>query len=633
MIYIAKNKFEVLRVSKKLLLEFSTEQFKAYHHPSEILKEIGQDKSFQDFIEKNSKIHSKKIAAPTLKFEWIKFEQSYEIILSSTEFKGYYLVGIAQLGIQDAFAKALRDSENRYREIVERAPWGISLFTPGEELIFTNQFNKPPPGIPLKIHQQMIMGLRFLQSPVFREPAIKECIEKVYRGRPAILAPFQFELPYSRYDQNIPNRIIWLECAFYPLKDVQGKLKEILLFHRDVSKSRKLESNLRQMEKMEVIGQITGGIAHDFNNQLTSMQGFAELIRFRAESDPKISHYTEALLNSIRRAGELTQQLLSFARTENQAPVELDVHRVLEEVYQICVHTFPKNIRLHQNLETKDFKILGDSSSLQNSILNLCINARDAMPEGGTLTLSTEIQSLTPKFAQDIGARPSLSKKGKYLVIGVSDTGTGVPPHLLSRIWEPFFTTKEKGKGTGMGLASVYGMAKHHLGAVSIQNQPQGGSLFSIYLPLLKDTTGTIKIVEKTKPLEWIHQPKVLIIDDEKQLGEFITDMLSSLEISAHSISDSEEGLKHFMRSPQQYQLILMDVLMPKLSGPALVPLIRKYNKEVPIVLMSGVQLPSGLECFKNNQVQGFLPKPFDLQTLRTQILPHLETREAISLN
>jgi signal transduction histidine kinase/ActR/RegA family two-component response regulator len=630
LLFAKNSSFVVIKYNQVLMDIFSTEISKAENEfPLETLIPKHEKKVPQLTTSKIlNQLSKQKIFHGTITLNKSKVINDIELNITSTEFPNYYLASFCNLSLTRRYEDALRDSENRFQEIVEKAPWGISLFSVNGELIFTNQYNKPPPGVPLQIHQQMVQGLKILQTPVFIEPGIKDRFEKVFQGKPVLLAPFQFSLPYNQWDKNIPNRDIWLECNFYPVKDSDGKIKEIMLFHRDVSKSRKLEMKLRQLEKMEAIGQITGGIAHDFNNQLTGMQGFAELIQLRSEGNLKIQNYAEAILTSIKRAGGLTQQLLAFTRIQPQAIEKIDLHRIIEEVFQICIHTFPKNIRIHLRLEAQNFKVMGESSQIQNSILNLCINARDVMPNGGTLTLSTSSMNLSSKTSYNLHLQPPLQKSGKYLVVSVADTGSGIPDDILLRIWEPFFTTKEKGKGTGMGLATVYGTAKNHMGAVSVKSILEKGTEFFLYLPVISEEIATKKTSPLGGKMPTKKPSKILIFDDEKQIGELLGEMLRTLKIESDFFDKTKEGLKHFSKFSNQYQLILMDIFMPKQNGPELVPIIRKINPKIPILLMSGIQLNLTPQELNKMDVQGFLPKPFNLNSLKSTILPALSNCE-----
>ena len=246
----------------------------------------------------------------------------------------------------------------------------------------------------------------------------------------------------------------------------------------DISEKRLLESELHQSEKMNAVGQLTGGIAHDFNNQLGGILGYADLIKCTDDNE-EIKKYAEHIITSAGRAADLTSKLLSFGRKGERIVKSVDLHDIIMETVAIAERSLDKKIKIWKTLDAGFFTVSGDPSQLQNAILNIVINARDAMPDGGVLTVSTD---------NFIISRRDNDKNKQYIKISISDTGTGIPTENMDKIFEPFFTTKENGKGTGMGLASVYATVKEHYGLIKVHSVPEKGSRFEISLPVHKES-------------------------------------------------------------------------------------------------------------------------------------------------
>jgi len=260
-----------------------------------------------------------------------------------------------------------------------------------------------------------------------------------------------------------------------------GGQRRLLAVLRDVDARKKMEERLRQSEKLEAVGQLAGGIAHDFNNQLAGIVGYADLVRAETEDGTDLANSVDRILVAARRAADLTGQLLAFARRGKYESAAVDVHELVEEVVSLLRHSVDKRISIEQNLAAQPSYTLGDATQLQNAILNLAINARDAMPVGGTLTITTRLYDLDD---DDEHSSPEGVPPGRYVQLEVADTGTGMDDDTRRRIFEPFFTTKPKGKGTGMGLAAVYGTVKSHGGTIGVSSEPGRGSVFRILLPL-----------------------------------------------------------------------------------------------------------------------------------------------------
>ena len=282
---------------------------------------------------------------------------------------------------------------------------------------------------------------------------------------------------------NKAGKEIILFCRWTLLRDEAGHPKEVLAINTDITERKQLEINFLRAQRMEGIGALAGGIAHDLNNILQPILMTAPLLR-ETTGDPESREMLDTMEQCAQRGADIIRQLLTFTRGEPSARVPLPVRHLLNEMNKLIQETFPRNIQLRVNVPKNLWQVLGDATQIHQALMNLCVNARDAMPNGGKLTLAAENLTLDEAFAAMMpGAKP-----GPYICVSVADTGTGIPPEHLDRIFDPFFTTKEIGKGTGLGLATVLGIARGHGGLVRVNSQIGRGTTFELYLPASRET-------------------------------------------------------------------------------------------------------------------------------------------------
>jgi len=383
--------------------------------------------------------------------------------------------------------------------------------------------------------------------------------------------------------------------------------KCMIIIFSDITEIKSMEEQLRQSQKMEVIGQLAGGIAHDFNNMLAGVIGYTELILLQSEQDPKIKQNAEFILGSANRAADLTQKLLVFSRKAKNISVPINVHDLLHSILIILKRSIDKKISIQSDLSADRYIVNGDGTLLQNAFLNLCLNARDAMSGGGLLELQTRVLYLDQFFTD---RQPGSPIPGDYIEVSVKDTGHGIPKSYLERIFKPFFTTKPVGKGTGLGLSVVYGTVRDHKGIVNVYSEEGRGTVFKIYLPLSSDTKGT----DSANRLS-IHYGSgvVLVIDDEKVIRSMSNDVLNYLGYETLIAEDGEEALEIFQRHKERISMVLMDMVMPKMTGLELFSRIREINPQIGILIASGYS-PQGeiLQILKEPRV-GFIQKPFTI--------------------
>ncbi len=389
----------------------------------------------------------------------------------------------------------------------------------------------------------------------------------------------------------------------------------MLYILQETTEQRILEDRLRQSQKMEAIGRLAGGVAHDFNNQLTGIMGYAELLI--QESDRLIQQkYINLILTAARHSAALTRQLLTFARKGRYNPKIIDFHDLIQEVSALIRHAVDKRIYVKTILESSSPYTVGDKDLLESMLFNICLNARDAMPIGGVLSIRTSDTYLDETFCASSTFDIS---EGTYVRIDISDTGTGITLEHQKKIFEPFFTTKPQGKGTGMGLAAVYGTVKRHKGVITMKSTVGKGTTFSIYLP----SSSSKKSVSPTAPAmqeTTLHAKHLLVIDDEELVRDLIVSILQPYSCIIDTAKDGIEGIASMRKQTDAIDVVLLDMVMPKLGGAETFKVIRKLSPKLPILLMSGYQKDIQTETVLSDPFCDFIQKPFNNAVLISKI-------------
>ena len=372
---------------------------------------------------------------------------------------------------------------------------------------------------------------------------------------------------------------------------------------RDLTERRKQERLALRSQRMESIGTLAGGIAHDLNNALAPILMSGELLRMQY---PQESTLLDAILACTGRAADMVRQLLNFAKGAEGERVALQPGRLVREMEKLVQGSFPKNIRLAVKCDPKLPPVRGDATQLHQVLLNLCVNARDAMPDGGTLTLAAERREVDACYAgSEPGARP-----GSYVVLCVRDTGTGIPPEILDRIFDPFFTTKDPDKGTGLGLSTVLGIVKGHGGFLQVCSQPGHGTTFTVHLPV--DRAGSESAAVSPAPEVFRgHGETILFVDDEAGVREVARAVLHHLNFKAVTATDGTDGLLQAAQHRTEIRAIITDLHMARLDGLAFVREVRRLLPHVPIAVASGRMDDEVGEQFRTLGVTGRLDKPF----------------------
>jgi two-component system cell cycle sensor histidine kinase/response regulator CckA len=388
---------------------------------------------------------------------------------------------------------------------------------------------------------------------------------------------------------------------------------------RDVTDAVRREEELRQNQKLSALGQLAGGIAHDFNNMLTGILGYSDLLMTRLPALDPSRRCAEQIAASAERAAELTAQLLSFARKGKLVTRPFDVHAAARDAVALAERTFDRRIHLVAELRARRSVVLGYRTQVQNALLNLLFNARDALPGGGTVRVTTRDLTLDASAVAALG-QPVAA--GDYIELAVIDGGMGMTPEVLARCFEPFFSTKGLGKGTGLGLASVYGTMHDHHGAMAVESTPGQGTTFRLFLPLASASAPPTPTA-RTSVRKPSSGARVLVVDDDPVLRSYLTEALGQARYAVVTAKDEDEALAAAAQRPAP-DLVLLDLLMPDCEVRGLYARLRAALPNVPVVAMSGYAPDDQLDALMREGVVGFLPKPFtpaDLERVVNQAL------------
>ena len=402
-----------------------------------------------------------------------------------------------------------------------------------------------------------------------------------------------------------------IEGRWTLVRDEAGRPRAVLAINTDITERKKLEQQFLRAQRLESIGTLAGGIAHDLNNLLAPITMGVDLLKL-FDPPPRSLPVIENIERSARRGTELVKQVLSFARGVEGARVALQVRHILNEVESIAVNTFPKNITVETRLPRDLWPVLADPTQLNQVVMNLCVNARDAMPDGGRLELVAGNTELDAQYAaMNRGMVP-----GRYVLIQVTDTGTGMPREIIDRIFEPFFTTKELGKGTGLGLSTVLGIVRSHGGFVNVYSEVGRGSTFKVYLPAQAADAGTAADGHVGEALPRGNGELILVVDDETSILDITKQTLLAFGYRVLTAGDGAQAISLYALQRDEVALVLTDMMMPVMDGTALIRALQRINPKVRVIAASGLRGNQDVAHATSAGVKHFLPKPYSADML-----------------
>jgi PAS domain S-box-containing protein len=487
--------------------------------------------------------------------------------------------------------KELNKSETMLRSLFENANDGIMIMDNNGIILSVNEKACEIHGF----EKDALIGVNIgLLETEENKPLFEERKRRILNGEPLMFETQHYRKDGSRVSIEVSSKAV----------EVEGNLI-IQSFHRDITEKKKLQGQLFQSQKMESIGVLAGGIAHDFNNILSAILGHAELLHEFSNLDTTAKQRVKIIESSSRKAGQMVSKLLSFARQGSFESVPISLNSVIRDTMELIERMLTKKkITINMEVDPSLPPVSGDSNQLEQVVMNLAVNAGDAMPSGGTITIATTKVT----FERDEAARiHPLLLPGKYVVLRISDTGIGIPEEIRDRIFDPFFTTKGPGKGTGLGLAMVYGIVKEHKGVINLRSQLGKGTTFEIYLPI---SDKFVPKAAKTSGYSVTGREKILVIDDEEDVLSFMKDVLETQGYKVLATTNPVYGLDTFKKINEEIDLVITDIVMPLVSGRELIKHFKLIKPSVRVIAISGYDI-WGTEK-RDKDINAYIRKPFE---------------------
>jgi two-component system, cell cycle sensor histidine kinase and response regulator CckA len=511
--------------------------------------------------------------------------------------------------------EALRQAEEKYRSIFENAVEGIYQATPEGKYISANPalarmlgFDSP---------EELIASCKDISRQEYINPEVRSTFIAAIEEQEVVL---DFEYEAHRKD----GKKTWLSTSAHAVRDAKGRMIHLEGTVQDISEKRELEHQVRQMQKIEAIGRLAGGVAHDFNNILMAISSYAELLG-KKTTDEATRRYVEEMAKAVNRGSALTQGLLTFSRKQVSSPKVLDLNTLIAQQLEMLKRLIPENIELKFVPSSAMTRIKADPSQVEQVVMNLVINARDAMATGGVVTIKTGKASLDA--TEDSGMDPALRRN--HVLLSVSDNGCGMDAETKSHLFEPFYTTKEQGKGTGLGLATVFGIVKQSMGHISVESELQQGTTFKIYFPPAEDAVQETGSEENISALAGTET--ILLVEDEASVREPAAEYLVGQGYSVLKACHGPEALEIAERHHQPIHLLLTDLIMPHMSGRYLSERVAMIHPEAKTIFMSGYSRNVLTDTQNLDPSYTLLQKPFRLNMLGQCIRRTLDRKQAAS--
>ena len=513
-------------------------------------------------------------------------------------------------------AEALRRSEAGFRSVVEDAPYGIYRASLSGELVLVNSALEKMLGY----SSQGELLRTNLGSGVYRYPVEHQKLNETLLHQETVK---DVEVEWKRKD----GAPIIVRCSGCPIKDETGEVAYVEVFAEDITERRTLERQLRMAQKMEAVGRLSGGIAHDFNNLLGVIIGYSQVLKRGLGPEHASFEHAQEIEKAGQRAVSLTRQLLAFSRQQVLEPVVLNLNTLVSDMEKMLPRLIGEDIALKLELDAFLSQVKADPSQIEQVILNLAVNARDAMPDGGKLLVQTANVNLDTTYTHNHpGSRP-----GSYVMLRVTDTGTGIDPEIQSQIFEPFFTTKERDKGTGLGLATVYGVVKQSGGYIAVDSEKGKGASFSIYLPRLEQPVAHPIAPLPAAPVNTRGTETILLVEDAEPLRKLAELFLKESGYRILSAGDGQQALQVARQHFGPIALLLTDVVMPGMNGRVLGERLAPSQPGMKVLYMSG---------YTDSFIAGhgvlepgtqLLHKPFSQETLTRKVREILDANRDVA--
>ena len=569
-----------------------------------IIKPIEPDKLLTLILETKNEYEAGKLASPSQTIKTTEYLEEYNAaLIRKLEDKMLQLEEANRILERDIVERkkteeALRASEEKWRRLVQIIPDYVAVHDLEGRFEYLNRYAAG-------FSEKDVIGKSLYD---FISPGSKELFRKKFEACMKSGTAIAFE--YCAMGDNGVMRDY--ENYIVPVMR-QSTVTDVMVISRDITerkqaeeKRKQLEEQLHQSQKLEAIGQLSSGIAHDFNNLLGGIMGNAELLQMSLDAGSPLRRKTETILSSSKKAADLTRQLLIFAR---KAPVEfqaVDLTLFVKQVVELMARTIDRSIEITVTLPEQPAIISGDRNQLENALLNIAINARDAMPEGGRLSINLETLSLN---TASLASEHIVVEAGPYIRISITDTGTGMSKEIKDRIFEPFFTTKEIGKGTGLGLSSVYGCVKQHHGYITVKSQVGQGTQFAIYLPMAEPDGTITSVNDETVLIQG--NGSLLVVDDEPVYHDILTAIFEKSGYTVHCCGDGAEAITFYRKHQSTIDVVILDLNMPKMNGLQCFRGLKEINPKVQVLVATGYGDHPDRQTLQKEGVVEFIQKPF----------------------
>jgi len=503
---------------------------------------------------------------------WLLLESTSSVIGDSAGVPEKLVIVNRDITARKQASEALRLSEVSFRSVIENAPYGIYRAQASGKLLLANPALQKMLGYE---SQAELLQLN-LAADVYLDPLENERVNEIFTNQKEFT---EVQVDWKRKD----GKPIKARCTGWFVKPVGGGAAYFEVFAEDVTEKWLLERQLRMAQKMEAVGRLSGGIAHDFNNLLGVIIGYSQVLKRTLPPGTAFLEHAEEIEKAGQRAAALTRQLLAFSRQQVLALAVLNLNSLISEMQKMLPRLIGEDIEIVMALDPAIGRVKADQGQLEQVIMNLAVNARDAMPDGGKVVITTTNVSLDEAWTR---LHPG-SKVGDYVMLAVADTGTGIDSETLAHIFEPFFTTKERGKGTGLGLATVYGVVKQSGGYVSVESAPGKGASFQIYLPRIEEP---VSVAEPVAPIVEAFRgaETILLVEDADALRKLTHMLLEQHGYRVLVAANGAAALQLVEEKPESINLLLTDVIMPGLNGRALAGRLQLRQPGLKVLYMSG---------------------------------------------
>ncbi len=511
------------------------------------------------------------------------------------------------------FQEALQKSEEQFRTIIEQSPLSMQVLTPDGWTVMINHSFEKLWGLTLND----LKDYNILEDKQLSSLGIFNLIKEGFAGTTSVIPPILYDTNQSLGKGNKK----WVQGRIYAIKDENEIIKKVILVHEDINdkilveeERNKLQAQLLQSQKLEAIGLLAGGIAHDFNNMLTVILGYGNIIDSEIEPDSPIKPHIEEILISAEISANLTRQLLAFSRKQILSPQLTDLNNLIKGIENLIKRFIGEDINFETNLYMNPLPVMVDPGQIEQVLLNLCTNARDAMPKGGNLLIQTDLVELDEPYIQ----AHTMGRPGQYALMIISDTGQGMDSTTQQKIFEPFYTTKALGKGTGLGLSIVYGIIKQHDGNISVYSELGKGTSFKILLPLSSDKP---KIAVPVTPVSLIENNEtILLVEDNEEVRNILNKILSNAGYTVMEAVDGADAIHIYVEHKDTVDMIITDMIMPHKSGKEVWDEIKAIDPTAKILLTSGYTA----DLISNNEAldpeMDFITKPVTPHDLLSKV-------------